>query len=639
MKKKFAITFIPVACLAFVLSGTTFAAEFTVEKTDVKGDEPDYSPYVDRNIPTRVFWGDTHNHTSNSPDAGLVGNTLGPDMAYRFARGEEVTSSTGLRVKLIRPLDFLVVSDHAEYLGLPVMLRTGDPALLADPKGKQWQEWYNAGGEQAYNLFVELVRSATERKQLIKTDSVTRSVWERFTATADELNEPGKFTAFIGFEWSSLPQARNLHRVVIFRDAAGRANQVLPYSLFDSEDPEDLWKYLASYEEKTGGRIFALAHNGNWSNGLMFDGKTLDGKPINRAYAETRIRWEPLYEVTQIKGDGEAHPFLSPEDEFADFENWDKGNVNGSKAKEDWMLQYEYGRSALKLGLKHEERIGVNPYKFGMVGSTDTHTSIAATREENYFGKFAATEPSPERYKHYVIRSDVDEKLSTFSSEEVASGLAAVWARKNTREALFDAMKRKEVYATTGTRILVRVFAGWDFEVDELERPDFADQGYARGVPMGGDLVPPPGGTPAGKAPTFMIRALRDADGANLDRVQIIKGWLDKGGKLQERIYDVAVSDTRQIGRDGRCKTPVGSTVDVANASYTNTIGDPLLTAYWKDPDFNPGERAFYYVRVIEIPTPRWTAYDAKRFGIKMPDTVPMTVQDRAYTSPIWYSP
>jgi len=637
MIKSFNLALSVVCVTALVsMSGTLlFAQEFTVHQEDVKGNEPDYSPYVDRNIPDRVFFGDTHHHTSNSPDAGLVGNTLGPDMAYRFARGEEITSSTGLRVKLNRPLDFLVVSDHAEYLGLPVMLRSGDPALQADATGKRWLKMFNAGGEEAYNLFLELVGSATQRNLLIKTDSVMRSVWERFTATAEEFNDPGRFTAFIGFEWSSLPSARNLHRVVMFRDGADRANQVLPYSLFDSEDPEDLWEYLAGYEKKTGGQILAMPHNGNWSNGIMFDGKTLAGEPIDRAYAEARIRWEPVYEVTQIKGDGEAHPFLSPEDEFADFENWDKGDVLGTVAKEDWMLQYEYGRSALKLGLKHEAELGVNPYKFGLIGSTDTHTSIAATREENYFGKFAATEPSPERYKHYVIRSNVDESLSTFSKEEVASGLAAVWARENTREALFDAFKSKEVYATTGSRILVRVFGGWDFEADEVERPDFADQGYARGVPMGGDLA----GAPGGKAPTFMIRALRDGDGANLDRVQVIKGWLDAKGEQHERIYDVAVSDGRAIGADGRCKTAVGSTVDIADASYTNTIGDPLLTAHWIDPDFDPDERAFYYVRVIEIPKPRWTAYDAKRFGITMPDDVKMTVQDRAYTSPIWYTP
>jgi hypothetical protein len=392
---------------------------------------------------------------------------------------------------------------------------------------------------------------------------------------------------------------------------------------------------MANYEAKTGGQVLALAHNGNLSNGLMFSEKTFTGKPIDRAYAETRMRWEPIFEVTQIKGDGEAHPILSPDDEFADFETWDKANIASSVAKEEWMLKHEYARSALQLGLKLEAKTGVNPFKFGMIGSTDAHTSVATTREDNYFGKFSQTEPAPERYKHYVIKSLVDDKLSTLSSEEVASGLAGVWARENTREAIFDAMMRKEVYATTGSRILVRVFAGWDFKADEVERPDFAKRGYANGVPMGGDLTK----APAGKAPAFMIRALRDPDNANLDRIQVIKGWLDKSGKMQERIYDVAVSDGRKIGADGRCKTPVGNTTDVSDASYTNTIGDPLLTAHWVDPDFNPKQRAVYYVRVLEIPKPRWSAYDQKRFGIKMPDNVPMTVQDRAYTSPIWYTP
>lgn len=623
-----------VAFMAIVLGGAALAQEFTVAPEDVQGNEPDYSPFVDQHFPNRVYWGDTHMHTSNSPDAGLVGNTLGPDMAYRFARGEEVTSSTGLRVKLKRRLDFLVVSDHSEYMGLAPMLQTGDPALLADPTGKRWYDMFNAGKEEAYAAFREAVQSVTEGNLLIKNEGVMRTVWERNNATADEFNEPGKFTAFIGYEWSSMPGGRNLHRVVIFRDAADRANQVVPFSSIDSPDVENLWAYLADYEAKTGGRVLAIPHNGNGSNGLMFSETTFSGQPLDRDYAEARMRWEPIYEVTQIKGDGEAHPILFPDDEFADFENWDKGSLDGSAAKEDWMLKHEYARSALQLGLQFEARIGANPFKFGMIGSTDAHTSLATTREDNYFGKFSGTEPAAERYKHYVIQSFVDEELSTFSAEEVASGLAAVWARENTREALFNAMQQKEVYATTGSRILVRVFAGWDFKADEVERPDFAERGYASGVPMGGDLT----SAPSGKAPSFMIRALRDPDNANLDRVQVIKGWVGSDGNTQERIYDVACADGRAIS-DRRCERSVGSTVDVADASYTNTIGDPLLTAYWVDPDFDPQQRAFYYVRVIEIPKPRWSAYDQKRFGIKMPDNVPMTVQDRAYTSPIWYTP
>jgi hypothetical protein len=404
--------------------------------------------------------------------------------------------------------------------------------------------------------------------------------------------------------------------------------------VFDSDDPQDLWKYLETYEDKTGGNAIAIPHNGNLSNGLMFSGKTRSGEPIDRAYAAARIRWEPIIEVSQVKGDGETHPLLSTEDEFADYETWDVGNLDGSAAKEEWMLQYEYGRSALKLGLKLGQELGVNPYKFGLSAATDTHTALATTREENFFGKYQHTEPSPERHNREVIPAD-DPSLRILTSQEVASGLTAVWARENTREALFEAMKRKEVYATTGTRIRVRVFGGWNFEPDDVVRPDFIAQGYRRGVPMGGDLISPPDS----KSPSFMIRALRDPDGANLDRIQIIKGWLDKDGALQERIYDVAVSDGREIGDDGRTTEKVGNTVDVANATYTNTIGDALMAAHWTDPDFDASEHAFYYVRVLEIPTPRWTTYDAAFFGIDLPDNVPATIQDRAYTSPIWYTP
>jgi hypothetical protein len=510
-----------------------------------------YSPFVDQHHPDRVYWGDTHLHTSNSADAGFVGNTLDPEAAYRFAMGEEVTSSTGLRTKLIRPLDFLVVSDHSEYMGLAPMLQSGDPALLADPVGRRWYDMFNAGQEQAYAAFREVVQSVTEGKLLVKNPEVMRTVWQQNNAIADEFNNPGQFTAFIGYEWSSLPGGRNLHRVVIFRDDASSANQVVPFSSLDSPDVENLWDFLADYESKTNGRVLAIPHNGNVSNGLMFSDKTFSGKRITKDYAKARSRWEPVYEVTQIKGDGETHPALSPEDEFADFETWDKGSLEGSEAKEDWMLKHEYARSALKMGLEIEDKVGINPFKFAMIGSSDSHTSLATTREDNYFGKFSLTEPAADRYKHYVIKSLVDDKLSSISSEEVASGLAAVWARDNTREAIFAALERKEVYATTGSRILVRMFAGWDFQADELERPDFAQRGYKGGVPMGGDLH----NAPAGKSPRFMIRALRDPDNANLDRIQVVKGWLDRDGKTRERIYDVACADGREIDKR-RCERP-----------------------------------------------------------------------------------
>ncbi|MEE8135041.1 MAG: DUF3604 domain-containing protein, partial [Gemmatimonadales bacterium] len=460
------------------------------------------------------------------------------------------------------------------------------------------------------------------------------TIWSEFIQTAEAYNEPGRFSAMTGFEWTSMPSGNNLHRVVVFRDAADRTGRVLPFSLFDSEDPEDLWRYLATYEAATGGQALAIPHNGNLSNGTMFPETTFSGNPIDRAYAQARMRWEPIIEVTQMKGDGETHPLLSPEDEFADYEKWDVGTIDGSAAKEDRMLQYEYGRSALKLGLKLGQQIGANPYKFGLSGATDTHTGLTTTREENYFGKYANTEPSSDRHNHEVIPAE-DPALRILTSQELASGLTAVWARENTRAAIFDAMARKEVYATTGTRIRVRVFAGWDFEAAEVSRPDFASEGYTRGVPMGGDLRE----APSGRVPRFMIRALRDPDGANLDRVQIIKGWLDANGETHERIYDVAVSDGRRIGDDGRARDAVGNTVDIATATFTNTIGDPVMTAYWEDPDFDSNEHAFYYVRVLEIPTPRWTTYDAAFFDIDLPDNVPPTIQDRAYTSPIWYTP
>jgi len=361
---------------------------------------------------------------------------------------------------------------------------------------------------------------------------------------------------------------------------------------------------------------------------------TIKGQPMTQDYAERRARWEPLLEVTQMKGTGEAHPILSPEDEFADFEIWDMGDSFGNP-KEEWMLPYEYARSALMNGIRLEEKLGVNPFKYGMLGSTDNHVSMTTTREENYFGKLPALEPSPKRSKGAFLKNPKTGEVIIEDWQCSASGLVGVWSRENTREEIFDALARKEVYATSGTRITVRVFAGWDFQPEEVERSDFAAQGYARGVPMGGDLK----NAPSGQAPTFIVRSLRDPDGANLDRIQIIKGWVNEDGDTQERIYDIAVSDGRKIHEDGRCKKSVGSTVNIADASYTNSIGEPLLKAYWTDPDFDPKERAFYYVRVIQIPTPRWTAYDAKRYGITMADDVRMTVTDRAYSSPIWYNP
>jgi hypothetical protein len=461
-----------------------------------------------------------------------------------------------------------------------------------------------------------------------------RSAWRETIKAAEGANDPGRFTAFIGYEWTSNTGGNNLHRNVIFRDGGDLASRVEPFTVYPpgSDNPRDLWKWMTAFEEKTGGRVLAIAHNGNLSNGRMFPMiESFSNKPIDREYAAERAKWERLYEATQIKGDGETHPFLSPNDEFANFERWDKGNLDLSVLKQPEMLQYEYARRALQNGLKLEQQLGVNPYKFGMVGSTDAHSGLAAVEEENFFGKTSSSEPSPERATHPFMKTD---RAVIMGWEQTSSGYAAVWAKENTRESLFDAMQRRETYATTGPRMVVRFFGGWEFEEKDAQTRNPGATGYRKGVPMGGDLS----AAPAGKAPTFLVAALKDPIGANLDRYQIVKGWLDAKGEVHEKIYDVAWSGGRKPGADAKLPA-VGNTVDVANATYTNTIGASELITVWKDPDFNPSQRAFYYGRVIEIPTPRWTAYDAKFFGITLPKEVPMTTTERAYTSPIWYTP
>lgn len=620
------------ACALAILASMPLWAD-EANPDDYVAPKREYSPNLDLNYPNRVFWGDTHLHTAYSTDAGMIGNRITPDEAYRFARGEELVSSTQLRVRLARPLDFLVISDHAENLGLAPMIATSDPLLLKTEVGKIWHDMVKSGkGFEAFGDWIK--RGSTTGKDPINSPEMARAAWEIIVRSAERFNDPGRFTAFIGYEWTSTPAGNNLHRNVIFRDGGDLAMRTLPFSGYDSADPEKLWQWMQSYEDKTGGRLLAIPHNGNVSNGMMFASTAMSGKPLDRAYAQTRARREPIYEVTQPKGTGEVHPALSPNDEFANFEIWDKSNLGGNQATTEAMLPGSYARSALKAGLALEQKLGANPFKFGMIGSTDSHTGLSTSAEDNFFGKTPGTEPSADRWKHAAIPA-VDPQLVTRGWALGASGLAAVWSRENTRAGLFDAMERREVYGTTGTRILVRLFAGWDFVASDVTRPDFAAEGYRRGVPMGGDLR----AAPAGKAPAFTIRALRDPEGANLDRIQVIKGWLDARGQTQERIYDVAVSDGRKIGADGRCKTPVGNTVDLASASYHNTIGAPMLNAFWTDPDFDPAQRAFYYVRVIEIPTPRWTAFDAKFFDIQMQSEVPMTLQERAYTSPVWYNP
>jgi len=616
------------------LSTAALAVEYSPDKAGIVSaiGQKHFSPYAGRDFPTRVLWGDTHLHTAVSVDAGTMCR-LGQEDAFRFARGEEVRTTHGLRARLSRPLDFIVVTDHAEMYGLMPQLLKGDPEILATEKGKRWYDMLNGGDpDQAFAAAMEIVASLSEKEPPIKSDKAVRNAWREYTALADKYNQPGRFTALIGYEWTAIG-GYNLHRNVIFRGDASLANRTVPFSQFDSQNPEDLWAALASFEKETGGELLAIPHNGNLSNGRMFTVETFDGQPLTRELAAMRARYEPLVEVTQIKGDGEAHPVLSPNDELADYETWDRSNLNGTELKQAEMLRWEYAREALKTGLWLEQNLGVNPYKFGMVGSTDAHTALAAVEEDNFFGKHPGVEPEPHRWEHVVIEAP-DPDLTIYGWQQAASGYAAVWATENTREAIFDAMQRKETYATTGPRMTVRFFGGWEFEDADAKSRLPAGVGYAKGVPMGGDLAP----VADGKAPSFLVAAMKDPYSGNLDRIQIVKGWLDAEGALREQVYDVAWSGERQPGVDGRLPA-VGNTVDVANATWTNTIGAPELITVWRDPDFDPALRAFYYARVIEIPTPRWTAYEAKRFNIEMPPEVPMTTQERAYTSPIWYAP
>ena len=590
----------------------------------------EYSKPVASDYPKNVYWGDTHLHTRNSADAYSMGNmNMTPAQAYRFARGQEMIAHNGMRVQLRRPLDFLVVSDHSEYLGGFYRFDVKDPLVMDTVAGRRWAD-YVAEGDYAsfFSAFVDSINEPENHPPFPK--EVQKIIWEDVGKTADEHNQPGHFTAFIGYEWTSMIEGNNLHRVVIYRDGAVRTSQLPPFTSQESKDPRDLWRALDQYETATGGEVMAIAHNGNLSNGMMFPDEAVDGKKLNLSYAETRARWEPIYEVSQVKGDGESHSTLSPTDEFADFETWDWDNIGRSAEKEDWMLAHEYVRGALKLGLVHEEKLGVNPFKFGMIGSTDGHNTISTPEEDNFFGKFPESEPKPERMTSGLAMGRLWQ-----NSNIVASGYAAVWSTENTRAALFDAMKRREVYATTGSRIQVRFFGGWDYTVHDVDNPNYLDIAYSGGVPMGGDLTNGPGD----RAPTFMAVASKDPNGANLDRIQIVKGWLDGQGEVQEKVYDVAWSGDRVIEPESGRLPAVGSTVDVKTATYANTIGVAELAVVWTDPDFDVNERAFYYVRVLEIPIPRWSTKDAVYFDVEVPSGIPLSIQDRAYTSPIWYTP
>ncbi len=565
---------------------------------------------------------------------------LGPEDSLRFARGEEVTSTLGVKAQLSRPLDFLVIADHSDGLGFSRMLHDTPKFLLPNDTLKRWHDMFRAGPEasqQATAEMIDLGRDPEAAKNLADPDQQRKrqdSIWKRSIRTVERFNDPGNFTTFLGFEYTSQPDGNNLHRVVMYRDGPELGKQLLPFTAQTNTNPEGLWNWMETYSEKTGGQILAIPHNSNVSNGFMFELTDPNGGPMSAEYARRRLKHEPVVEITQIKGDSESHPFLSPNDELAGFGNtgWDNGNLDMSIQKKQEMLAGEYVREALKRGLSIEARTGVNPYKFGLIGSTDSHTGLATGDEDQFFGKHTGNEPE-QGIDRITKQMNLGTRGGRFNWNYLAGGYAAAWATSNTRAAIFDAFMRREVYATTGPRMTVRFFGGWDYSQADLTH-DWVPAAYAKGVPMGGQLT-----AAAGQAPTFIVSALKDAEGANLDRMQIVKGWYGDDQQLNEKVYDIDWSD-KQIREPVDGKLPsVGNTVDLATASYTNTIDTGALTALWQDPEFDPTARAFYYVRVLEIPTPRWIVYDAVKEGITITQDMNPIAQERAYSSPIWYSP
>jgi hypothetical protein len=610
------------------------ATDSTATTKDADGNN---ATVANTEFPENVYWGDQHLHTSWSGDAGAAGTVIGPEEALRFAIGEEVKNNSGLMVKLHRPLDWLCVSDHSDGMGVIAAIKDGDTEFMKDPLLKKWNEGVNSTDPKVQKATsVEIVQTQSKGglPKLVTDGSFSKSIWDKNCDIVDKYNQPGKFTAFVAYEWTSNHGGgNNLHRNIIYRGNGTEAKAVLPENTFISDDPESLWKWMDAYEKKTGGKILAIPHNPNLSNGLMFSLTTLSGNPLSKEYAETRNKWERLIEITQLKGNSETHPSLSPTDEFANFEIWDKGNLGYQTPKKPEMIKSEYVREALKTGLQLEQQLGTNPFKLGIVGGSDSHSGLTAMEEDNFGGKFKQSEPGPGRWDEVGSKT----KYGTIKGYDYgANGWTGVWATSNTREAIWDAMHRRETYATTGPRMAVRFFGGFDFSADDANAADMAKRGYAKGVPMGGDLYTPA----AGKKISFIISAVKDPIGANLDRVQVIKGWVDAKGNKQEKIYNVVWGDADKRKLDANGKIPeVGNTVNLATCEVANTIGATTLKTIWTDPDFDPAFPAVYYVRVLEIPTPRWTAWDAMRYKIKMDPKVPMIIQERCYTSPIWYTP
>ena len=601
----------------------------------------------------KVYFGDTHLHSSYSFDAFLNSNhSADPDTAYRWAKGQPVIHPYNrARVQIDTPLDFLVVSDHAEMLG--VMRAVHEGTFIKEDIGwmgniKRWYSFWLMNRAIDSNTGLEFFSQFLPQNPTIEghgdpvkhpgnnisdlaifgdTSKTSTLAWHDIVDTAERHNDPGTFTSLLGWEWSSIPMGANLHRIVISPDGAEKGKQFLPYGSDQSQYPEDLWQWLDETQQQTGARFLAIPHNSNISKGYMFDDVTLRGEPITAEYARRRMQWEPVVEVTQIKGDSETRSDFSPQDEFADFENYDYYIQVGQK--NDYQASAaDYIRPALKKGLSIGQQVGVNPYKFGLIGSTDAHTGLSTSEEDNFWGKMAS-DSTPE------TKERLGAKIRSNGWNMSASGIAAVWAEENTREAIYAAFKRKEVYATSGPRLRVQMFAGWDFPEGAESSESFALIGSQYGVPMGGDLT---GRDNVGKAPVFLLRAVKDPIGANLDRLQVVKGWIDAAGQQHEKVYNVAWSGERQLDASGSLP-PVGNTVDMSSGRYDNLIGQSEFSLRWVDPDFSPQQSAFYYVRVLQIPTPRNGLLDSLALELDEPPRGAKTIQERAYSSPIWYQP